>query len=337
MKAVALCLLAVRSASFDLTTKDVGELLDGVHYHHSTLRSFVKEYVPLPLDVMIPPQSAKPLSNESCCECREYGAKRVMEHAVYEIIEMCRRAEDHHCGRAARVCMMMRLHKEVTLGMVIEHVRPFALSGAYCVGKGACHHHHENSTLSDIVSGNEVHDLVLKHFDKIDWNEVLERAREPEEEEAEQHEKDGQDVKAEREMQVCEARQKNATDAKQHNFCPYCFKRVMGLVMCKATMAVKMMCMKTHDPHTMRMCEFAYQHREVAFGMLLAKVEPWKFAMGACSHRRGHHHGDKHHGHHHGGKHHGHHHGGKHHPKRWHMAKKFVNDVAHKISDMITI
>merc|ERR1719422_1946207 len=101
---------------------------------------------------------------------------------------------------------MMRLHKEVTLGMVIEQVRPFALSGAYCVGKGACHH---NSTLSEIVSGHEAHDLVLKHFDQIDWDEVLERAKEPtepKEEEAEEQKEDEQEEVAEREMQMCKTR-----------------------------------------------------------------------------------------------------------------------------------
>eukprot|EP00406_Dinophysis_acuminata_P066348 CAMPEP_0179291568 /NCGR_PEP_ID=MMETSP0797-20121207/42404_1 /TAXON_ID=47934 /ORGANISM="Dinophysis acuminata, Strain DAEP01" /LENGTH=75 /DNA_ID=CAMNT_0021000647 /DNA_START=16 /DNA_END=239 /DNA_ORIENTATION=- len=74
---------------------------------------------------------------------------------------------------------MMRLHKEVTRGMVMEHVRPFALSAAYCAGDGACH---ENSTLNEIVSDSEADDLVLKHFDEVDWDEVLERAKEPEEE-----------------------------------------------------------------------------------------------------------------------------------------------------------
>merc|ERR1712151_146196 len=100
----------------------------------------------------------------------------------------------------------------------MEHVRPFALSAAYCFGKGACQHKPETSTLNEIMSGNEAHDLVLKHFDKIDWDEVLEKAREPEEEEAEEHEEDKQVDEQEeiavKAMQACEAHQENAMGAK---------------------------------------------------------------------------------------------------------------------------
>merc|ERR1719323_1924645 len=154
-----------------------------------------------------------------------------MEHAVHKIAEMCEMAEDKHCGRAVRACTMMRRHKQVTMGMVMEHVRPFALSAAYCAGKGACHRKPE-STLSEVVSGNEAHDLVLKHFDEVDWDEVLERAAEPEEEEVEELDEDEQEEIAEEQMQVCEARQENAMEARPHNFRPRCFLKQRGRKLC---------------------------------------------------------------------------------------------------------
>lgn len=327
MKAVALCLLAVRGASFDLTTKDVGDLLDGVHYHHSTLRSFVKEHVPLPLDIIIPPQPVKPPSDEACGECHAHGAKWVMEHAVHKIVEVCKMAMEHHCGKMARVCMMMRRHEAVTLGMLTEHVRPFALSAAYCAGKRVCHHHADNGTLSEIVMGSEAHDLVLQHFDEVDWDEVLQQAAEPEEDEHE--EKNVIVAVEEEEVKECDAHGEKLMAKKAHSFCPHCFKAVMMKTMWKAAMGVRMMCHKHHDcPKMRKMCEWAKDHKEVAFGMLLAKVEPWKFAMGAC-HRREHHHGE--HGDHH------HHHGDHHHHHHWKKAKEFVKNVAHKVSEMITV
>lgn len=287
MKVVALCLLIVRGAAFDLTTTDVSNLLDGVQYHHKTLRSFLQEHIPLPLDSIIPPEPEDPmyLAEDECAECRKHGAKWVTEHAIQKLVEKCKAAVKHHCGKMVRVCMMMRMHKNVTLGMVIEHVRPFALSAAYCTGKGVCTN---RTSLDELASGNEAHDLVLKHFDEVDWDEVIERAAEPEEEDDEEDHDDDLEELAEMEMQVCEAQQEDAMEAKPHNHHHGCFKKVTKQVMFKAAMRVKAMCAKYPDnPKVQRMCAFAKEHRDIAFGMLLAKVQPWKFAMGACRHRHG--------------------------------------------------
>lgn len=56
---------------------------------------------------------------------------------------------------------------------------------------------------------------------------------------------------------------------------------------------VKGMCASTKCPVVQGWCKWAGMHRELAYGMLLAKVEPWKYAIGRCWH-------DGHHGHHQG-------------------------------------
>merc|ERR1719502_837477 len=61
----------------------------------------------------------------------------------------------------------------MTLGMMIEHVRPMSLATAYCYGKGSCKKP-DDMTMSEIASGHEPHEALLDNFDKIDWSEVQE-------------------------------------------------------------------------------------------------------------------------------------------------------------------
>merc|ERR1719281_2119346 len=76
----------------------------------------------------------------------------------------------------------------------------------------------------------------------------------------------------------------------------------------KAIMKIKAMCEETTSPVMQKMCPWMKENRAVSLGMLLSKVEPWKFAKGWCMHKQ--HwkekHGEGHHGHH--GWRHGHHH-----------------------------
>merc|ERR1719183_2944582 len=82
-------------------------------------------------------------------------------------------------------------------------------------------------------------------------------------------------------------------------------RRVMGLAVGK----VKGMCANAADgkcPIMEKMCPWMKQNKEVSLGMLVAKVEPWKFAFGFCRamkmNKHGGHQGRHHHGH--GGRHH---------------------------------
>lgn len=112
------------------------------------------------------------------------------------------------------------------------------------------------------------------------------------------------------------------------HICPKCYKKVFGIVMKVSIWGAKKMCRRTKCPVLKKWCSWAASHREVALGMILAKVEPWKYAIGRCwsdkrgrggrrggrrgghGHHRGHHRGHHphHRGHHGGGRgHDGHH------------------------------
>lgn len=64
--------------------------------------------------------------------------------------------------------------------------------------------------------------------------------------------------------------------------CPMCMDRVMRQVMGHALQGVIGMCKSTNCPVMKKICDWSRNHKEMAFGMLLGKVEPWKFAMGRC-------------------------------------------------------
>jgi hypothetical protein len=86
---------------------------------------------------------------------------------------------------------------------------------------------------------------------------------------------------------------------KMKGICPRCYKKTFMMVMKKAVWGVKQMCEKTKCPVMQGWCKWAGEHKEMAFGVILAKVEPWKYAIGRCWHPdHGPHHGP------HGGPHH---------------------------------
>jgi hypothetical protein len=86
-----------------------------------------------------------------------------------------------------------------------------------------------------------------------------------------------------------------------------CYKKVFHVVMEKAVEGTKEMCAETECPFLKKWCAWAGEHREMAYGMIMAEAEPWKYAIGRCwepdGHQRPHHpppsrrHEDRHHGH----------------------------------------
>merc|ERR1719361_2850986 len=125
--------------------------------------------------------------------------------------------------------MMMRRHGQVTLGMLMEHLRPFALSLAYCAGKGVCRKP-ENGTVPEIEMGSTAQDVVVEHFDDVDWDEALQELEQPEgEDDEEEVEKNVLEEGEDDEIPECEAQ--GAMASKQHRFPPHghrfpphCFK-----------------------------------------------------------------------------------------------------------------
>lgn len=63
---------------------------------------------------------------------------------------------------------------------------------------------------------------------------------------------------------------------------PHCFVKVMKVVMGMAIKHTIMMCKKTECSVLKKMCMFAGKHKALAFGAMLAHVQPHKFAIGRC-------------------------------------------------------
>lgn len=241
------------------------------HQHHALLRVLVHERIQphsLPLHAIIP----KHLAPKTCGECHQHGAKYIMEHAMDRLKTMCAVSVHKEC-KMAKVCGMMAKKPEVTMGMMIEHVRPFSLTSAYCAGKGSCERP-DNETMAEIEMVMQPHDAILNNFDQIDWSNVLEEAGElaPEEE---KNEEEAQEPS----FPACEIPQED-------HVCPKCMEHGIKHVMHRALGKIKHMCEETSCPKKQKICGWTKEHREVAFGMLLAKVEPWKFALGFCTHKK---------------------------------------------------
>merc|ERR1712045_252356 len=66
----------------------------------------------------------------------------------------------------------------------------------------------------------------------------------------------------------------------------HCYKMVFRIVMQHSVSMVKKLCKTTECPRMQGFCRWSRWHREMAFGVLLAKVEPWKYALGRCYHPR---------------------------------------------------
>jgi len=61
-----------------------------------------------------------------------------------------------------------------------------------------------------------------------------------------------------------------------------CMQKAMHKVMKKAAGHAKHWCETTQDPRAQRMCVWLDAHEEEAMGMLISRVQPWKFALGRC-------------------------------------------------------
>jgi len=242
---------------------------------------------------------ANPNSTEACLQCHRDGAKYIMENAMQKVKAKCQNATECH---VMKICGHMAQHPDVVMGMMFEIVRPMALTTAFCAGKGTCDLP-DDAALTEIEMGSQPHGILLDSYDKMDWHTVLDEV-----------EGIAPDVLKDRE----EEEQPDEHCKAPRHVNPRCMKHAMGHVMMHVVGKVKEMCKNTKCEKMQKMCGFAKENRGQAFGMLLGKVEPWKFAMGFCMEGKGHGKGHHRHGHDHKGKgkgHHGHHghHGEGHH------------------------
>eukprot|EP00391_Amoebophrya_sp_Ameob2_P013271 CAMPEP_0178990736 /NCGR_PEP_ID=MMETSP0795-20121207/5133_1 /TAXON_ID=88552 /ORGANISM="Amoebophrya sp., Strain Ameob2" /LENGTH=546 /DNA_ID=CAMNT_0020682357 /DNA_START=316 /DNA_END=1956 /DNA_ORIENTATION=+ len=70
--------------------------------------------------------------------------------------------------------------------------------------------------------------------------------------------------------------------------CKCCFRRLVRKVMAYAVKMTKKICATTDKPMIQAFCKWGAEHPEMAFGVLLAKVEPEKYALIPCMKRGGH-------------------------------------------------
>jgi hypothetical protein len=261
---------------------------------------------------------------KTCGECQQFVAEHVLQYTVSKMKDVCEDAANSPDScKLAKICSLMAKDPKVTLGMMIEHVRPLSLSTAFCMGARKCDRP-DQVTMEEIATGKEPHEALLDNFDKVDWSEV----------QAATHElwpvapHDGERLE-DAEDATCSSEQP------MHKVCPRCMKHSMRRVMGLAIMKVKAMCMKSDSTIMKKLCPWMAQNKEVALGMLVAKVEPWKFAFGFCISQKMHHfrHG-KHgkHGHD-GGHFHAHH---DWHPEWQHHGHQgqFHEDAHHEVNDM---
>jgi hypothetical protein len=61
-----------------------------------------------------------------------------------------------------------------------------------------------------------------------------------------------------------------------------CMRKSMFKVMRKATWHMKHWCSTTQSAKALKMCSWFDKHPEETLGMLISRVQPWKFAMGHC-------------------------------------------------------
>jgi len=278
-------LLSVGSGALELDAQHLSILTNDLHnLLSSKLRELVHEHAN-------PKQALFPrLQNKSTCgECMQGGAKYVIDHTVAKMKTMCSNISnsDHACV-ATKVCGLMAKHPDVALGMIIEKVRPMSLAMAYCVGKSDCNMP-DQTTMTEIATGKVPHEALLDNFDKMDFTEVEEQTMELVQDES-QDEKDLADAP-------------RCPEHKHSKVSPKCMKKTMKRVMRFAIAKVMAKCAdaveNSKDPVMKKMCPWMLEHKMVALGMLVAKVEPWKFAFGRCFRRHGHHHGHRgYHGHH---------------------------------------
>jgi len=214
------------------------------------------------------------------------GSKFVIEHTVKSMTEKCSNITKDGPGSCilGKVCGLMGKHPKIMVGMMIEHVRPLSLATAYCFGKGACEKPH-GVTMEEIAMGEEPHEALLDNFDKMDWTDVEEQT---------------QEMAAQPELEIDENDAPSCDEMKKHMpVKPKCMKKSMRKVMGFAVMKVKGMCAnvdKIKCPVMKKMCPWMAQNKEVTLGMLIAKVEPWKFGFGFCFHKMMHHRRHGHHG-----------------------------------------
>lgn len=164
-------------------------------------------------------------------------------------------------------CHLLEKKPDVVEGMVIFWIHPLDLGFAYCLGHGDCKRKpNVTEFIEDDVKFGLEH--VMHHVNMSNT--------EMKKEMVEYHKDDHY--------------KKYLRHRHEDKPCPHCMKAVSEKVMGCAIKKVIAWCEHAKCPKAKAICKWAGQHKGIAYGFLLAMVEPWKFAMGYCwPHHHGHH------------------------------------------------
>lgn len=230
--------------------------------------------------------------DDKCKQCVMAVSAKVVTDVMERISKACEE-KPPKVKWMKKFCWLVANKPKVVVGMVIFWTHPINLAGAYCVGHGDCSPKSDPSAHFDIEDdmkfklGQVVREVTLSSHS--DDSEHLLMALEKEDCNGYEEEEDDDDE----------------IKPRPDHKCMKCVgKKVMEMTIKK----VEAFCKKTKCEHAQKICKWAEEHKDEAFGFLLAAVEPWKFAIGYCwphPHHRHHDRHDRHHGGHHD--HHDHH------------------------------
>jgi hypothetical protein len=228
------------------------------------------------------------------------------------------------CHKKQNFCKFWRREPKVARGFLIPHINPLRDGWFFCAGNGTCHPQKrpledmmlvedassdlvdvslpEFDMLSDVaeliqVSGAEWEDKrprhrLPRHSPKPWWRALKERVSSwfPEWSVEQKHiaQDSGEWEKVHTEDSQTLHSWQEAEDRimvpQVKGVWRHCYKMVFRIVMAHSVSMVKKQCRTTHCPKMQGFCKWARWHREMAYGVLLAKVEPWKYALGRCYH-----------------------------------------------------
>eukprot|EP00745_Piridium_sociabile_P034321 TRINITY_DN589_c0_g1_i3.p1 TRINITY_DN589_c0_g1~~TRINITY_DN589_c0_g1_i3.p1 ORF type:complete len:362 (+),score=49.12 TRINITY_DN589_c0_g1_i3:86-1171(+) len=295
----------------------------------------------------------------ACEKCMSEGSKWVMKDLEIKMERVCKVTK---CPFLADLCKKLKGHRGVAEGMIIFTFKPMWLASAYCHGKGAC-----TAGEADVIDIADFSDAAAI----ADLNNSVKPVGKFSKQSFESLEKQVDVILGEggltqgimKELTPAalelegspdgECDHSNNEQGEEDNkhckcMCKFCIKESSVFIMKEAVEKVEEICRSTTSPKFKAFCVAAKTNCDVAFGYLVAKVEPWKFGIGFCQgvgacawchHHHNHHlddsellleHHDHHHHHHHPGT--NHHHPGTnhHHPGTNHHhpgTKKMMRSV----------
>jgi hypothetical protein len=296
---------ATTSPGINFDDLDAVEIADGTDIRY-VIENMIDSVTP-PLEETLPDASAESESSHGrCSKCVEKHSKKIVEHVLGKIKHICEHTSPSGTHTipcpVARLCSLFKRRPEVALGVVIEHVRPVRLAFMLCRGKQACHHKH-HSVAMDLSKGHSVGEVFLGDFDATDWESDLVRALEATEA-LPAWESDREEASEALPASVPEASQKTVDGPEMmcsrhghhvHTRVGKCIQHVSKKVMKHVVLKVFEKCMDANGRRE-KMCSWMFAHYKIASGMLLGKVEPFKFALGFCmsQEKKHHHHHGKH-------------------------------------------